>query len=77
MPALFCSLLSWQNKSFQGAVVGLLGGEAEEGERGGAEGVSEVFEELEGDAVKSVGTGLEGKWTILNEIVSRDYFEGF
>ncbi|KAJ1418665.1 hypothetical protein SESBI_15592 [Sesbania bispinosa] len=41
------------------------------------EGVSEVVGELEGYAVKGMGTGLEGKWTTLKEIVSRDYFEGF
>ncbi|KAJ1403058.1 protein phosphatase [Sesbania bispinosa] len=41
------------------------------------EGVREVVGELEGYAVKGVGTGLEGKWTALKEIVSRDYFEGF
>ncbi|KAJ1406841.1 hypothetical protein SESBI_24818 [Sesbania bispinosa] len=37
------------------------------------EGASEVV----GDEVKRVGTGLERKGTILKEIVSRDYSEGF
>ncbi|KAJ1441648.1 bifunctional purine biosynthesis protein purH [Sesbania bispinosa] len=41
------------------------------------EGISEVVGELEGETVKRVGTGLEGKGTILKEIVSREYFEGF
>ncbi|KAJ1389175.1 hypothetical protein SESBI_38526 [Sesbania bispinosa] len=55
--------------------------EAEEGESGveaeaATEDISEVVGELEGDTVKGVGTGLEGKWTMLKEIVSRDCFEG-